>query len=66
MATRARLPALRRHAVPARFAVNIQSDKFTAYIQPGAPVESLTIEGNSANEPVGMGLEAYGRSLVTT
>ena len=45
MATRARLPALRRQAVPARFAVNIQSDKSTAYIQAGAPFESLTIEG---------------------
>jgi hypothetical protein len=45
MATRACLPALRRHAVPARFAVNIQSDESTANIQPGAPVESLTIEG---------------------
>ena len=45
MATRACLPALRRPAVPARFAVNIQSDESTAYIQPGAPVESLTIEG---------------------
>ena len=45
MATLARLPALRRHAVPARFPVNIPSDKSTAYIQPGAPAESLTIEG---------------------
>jgi hypothetical protein len=45
MATRASLPALHRHAVPARFAANIQSDKSIAYIQPGAPVESLTIEG---------------------